>query len=187
MIFTHLPDEELCLLLKEGNEKALQEIILRYWEPLYKMAAHTLEDLALCEDIVQELFIRIWNGRENLNLTWSLKAYLFACVRYEVYRQIKRQVHFASEEEVRRLSCSEKYNPQNQLEFEELMAGVEQIVQRLPEKCQHVYHLSRDKCLSHKEIAARLNISPKTVENQLTIALRRIRTGIARMLYSLFF
>ncbi len=182
-----ISDDKLCVLLREGNEKALQQIILRYWEPLYKMAAHTLDDLPLCEDIVQELFIRLWDRRKSLNFTWSLKAYLFASVRYEVYREVKKQMAFANEEEAQMLTCSEKYNPQNQLEFDELMESVEKIVQDLPERCQHVYHLSRNQQLSHKEIAAQLNISTKTVENQLTIALRRIRTGIAKILYSIFF
>lgn len=187
MTSLNLPDDKLCLLLKQGDEKALQQIIGRYWEPLYKMAANTLDDFPLCEDIVQELFIRLWDKRESLDFTYSLKAYLFASVRYEVYRQVKRQMQFATEKETSELSCSEKYNPQNQMEYHELMESVEKIVQRLPERCQHIYQLSREQQLSHKEIASRLNISPKTVESQLTIALRRIRVGLTKVLFSIFF
>lgn len=187
MASLNLSDENLYERLKEGDEKALQSIILRYWEPLYKMAVNTLDDLLLCEDIVQELFIRLWDKRDTLNLTHSLKAYLFASIRYEVFRQIKQKFQTESLLNPDELNYVEKYNPQNQLELNELMEGVERIVIELPERCREIYQLSREKQLTHKEIADYLKISTKTVENQLTIALRRIRAGIHRMLFTLFF
>lgn len=185
--FVEYSDPQLVELLREGEERALQVILSRYWEPLYKMAAYTLDDLAACEDIVQEVFIRLWNNRSNLDFSHSLKAYLFAAVRYEVYRQVKLQLHRDLKMSTYEHSYIEYFNPENKLEYNELMAKVEELVAELPDRCREIYHYSRHDNLSHKEIASQLNISVKTVENQMTIALRRIRTGLKKMFLFLFF
>lgn len=186
MLFDNHSDEHLCVLLKQGDEKALEVIVLRYWEPMYKMAAHTLDDLFVCEDIVQDIFIKIWNNRQRLNFHHSLKAYLFACTRYEVYRQLKLRLVQDTQSTSEDFQYIEHYNPQNELEYNELLGRVEQLVNELPERCREVYQLSRDDQLTHKEIANLLDISTKTVENQLTIALRRLRNGISKTLFLLF-
>lgn len=185
--FLECSDPELVNLLKGGDEKALQAVMSRYWESLYKMAAYTLDDLAACEDIVQEIFIKLWNNRENLNFSHSLRAYLFASVRYEVYRTVKIQLNRDSKIAFHGNNSIEYFNPENKLEYNELMQDIEKLVSQLPQRCKEIYQLSRYDNLSHKEIASRLDISIKTVENQLTIALRRIRMAISKMLVLLFF
>lgn len=187
MSFSDYSDEQLLIFLKRGEERALKTIINRYWEGMYKMASSALDDLLLCEDIVQDIFIRIWNNREGLDLNHSLKAYLFASTRYGIYRQLKVQLQYSDFDREGELVDVEEYNPHNILAYKELLQSVEEVVQRLPERCREVYLLSREQQLSHKDIAERLNISTKTVENQLTIALRRIRSGIGKTLFSLFF
>lgn len=184
---TDRTDEELCTLLKKGDEGALKAILLRYWEPLYKMASYTLDDHFACEDLVQDIFINIWKNRESLNFQYSLKAYLFACTRYEVYRQIKLKVRQRERSDDLDFNRIEYYNPHNELEYKQLMENVERIVNVLPERCKEVYLLSREEQLSHKEIASRLKVSTKTVENQITIALRRIRNDLNRSLFLVTF
>ncbi|HLR36801.1 MAG TPA: RNA polymerase sigma-70 factor [Chitinophagaceae bacterium] len=187
MSYSHYLDKKLVVLLKRDDHKAMQTILLRYWEPLYKMAARTLQDSSVCEDIVQEIFIKIWEDRRGLNITYSLKAYLFASVRYEVYRQVKLKMRLANCLASHDLPHIEVFNPQNEIEYEELMKNVEKIVEKLPNRCKKIYQLSRNHQLTHKEIASKLDISAKTVENQLTIALRRIKLGIDKILLLFFF
>lgn len=188
MSYSSFSDVELCILLQKGEQRAMQEIVLRYWEPLYQISARTLEDLAACEDLVQNIFIKIWEGRESLNFTHSLKAYLFASVRYEVYRQVKLKLRMEDQlTPYYNQSRIERFNPQNKLEYDELMENVEKLVNELPERCRQIYQLSRNKQLSHKEISFKLGVTTKTVENQLTIALRKIRLGLSRILILLFF
>ena len=187
MPYISYSDEHLCDLLKEDDEKAMEVLLNRYWEPLYKMTVSVLDDVLLCEDIIQEGFIKIWNDRKSLRFTHSIKAYLFAAVRYEVYRQVKRGMRKVEQMASYEPRFVEFYNPQKKLELEELMERVEWIVNQLPDRCREIYQLSRKDNLSRKEIASRLNVSTKTVENQLTIALRRIRVGISKILFLLFF
>ena len=179
-------DEQLFELLKAGLEKALEELIARYWESMYKMVVYTLDNPYVAEDIVQEVFIQIWDGRQIINLKHSLKAYLFASTRYSIYRQVKKEQLKQERLEARDFQYIENFNPEKELEYSELLLRVEDIVDQLPSRCREVYKLSRVEQLSHKEIAAQLNLSTKTVENQLTIALRKLRDGLGRLLTLLF-
>lgn len=82
-------DEELLIRLRNNNEEALAILYRRYWEVLFRKAYALLKDEPACEDIIQEIFVRIWNNRHSLVITASLAAYLSASVRYEVIRKIK--------------------------------------------------------------------------------------------------
>lgn len=174
-------DQELLLLLRKGNESALTIIYSRYWQPLFISAYNFLKDKEACEDIIQEIFINIWNKRESIEYTVSLKAYLYASVRYEVYRQVKAGNVRANifENITENMLTSTDHHI---LEHKELLSKINSIVAQLPEKCREVYHLSRVEQLSHKEIALKLNISTKTVENHLTKALRVLRTSLGDVL-----
>jgi RNA polymerase sigma-70 factor (family 1) len=176
-----LHDIQLIDRLKLDDETALTAIYKRYWTLLYTSAYHVLKDGHACEDIIQELFIKLWNNRYQLQVTFSLRAYLYASVRYEVYRQIRKAPMRADifDEALSYIRCPDAYDS---MEYKELNTRVSSIVNTLPEKCREVYKLSREECLSHKEIASQLNISTKTVENHLTKALRYLRTSMGGIL-----
>ncbi len=183
MSYNQFSDEKLLYLLQEGDEKSLEIIVLRYWEALYRVAFKILDDPYSCEDIVQDIFVGIWENREKLMVSNSLKAYLFAATRYGAYRQVKAQIQRQKGFENGNPDMIEKYNPQNELEYGDLLKSIEKVVNKLPERCKEVYLLSREEQLSHKEIASRLKISTKTVENQITIALGRLRSLLNRTLF----
>jgi RNA polymerase sigma-70 factor (family 1) len=185
-----LIDIQLIDRLKQSDEAALSVIYKRYWQPLYVSAYNILKDSQACEDIIQELFIKLWNNRYQIEITLSLKAYLYASIRYSVYRQIRTgavrtQIY---DDLLERLHTPAAYG---NIEYKELIVQVNTIVNKLPEKCKEVYKLSREHHLTHKQIAERLNISTKTVENHLTKALHHLRTSlsvslIAQMVYLAF-
>ena len=172
-----LSDIQLIDRLKMDDETALSAIYKKYWEQLYLSAYHVLKDSQACEDIIQELFIKLWNNRYSITINVSLKAYLYACIRYEVYRQIKTGMLRGGiyDDVLERIHTPAAYD---NIEYKELTEQVSSVVNTLPDKCREVYKLSREECLSHKEIASQLNISTKTVENHLTKALRQLRTSI---------
>lgn len=187
MLIHDFSDEQLCLLLKQGEERALDAILLRYWQPMYQMAAKTLKDVYAAEDIVQDIFVRIWDSRAKITFKHTLKAYLFASTRYGIYRHI-RKVHLQeAHQQAQDFQYIEHYNPENELECKELMENVAQIVNSLPSRCREVYDMSRNDQLNHREIAELLNISTKTVENQITIALKRIRIGLGKVILLLIY
>ncbi|WPU97530.1 RNA polymerase sigma-70 factor [Mucilaginibacter sp. cycad4] len=184
-----MSDMQLIGRLKADDEAALTMIYRRYWASLFKAAYNILKDRQACEDIIQELFIKLWDCRAEVEITISLKAYLYASVRYGVYRQIRTGTPVRSEifdDLIERLHTPATHNS---IEHKELLLQINQVIDTLPEKCREVYKLSREECLSHKEIALQLNISTKTVENHLTKALRQLRgsLGSAFILEALMF
>ncbi|RZM21758.1 MAG: RNA polymerase sigma-70 factor [Pedobacter sp.] len=174
-------DQELLALLRESDEAALNEFYKRYWEPLYISVNNILRDGAPCEDIIQEIFIKLWDKRQSIEIHLSVKAYLFASCRYEVFRLIKTQ---RVREDIFDGLQERLYEPSayGSLEHKELIQQINSIVERLPEKCREVYKLSREENLSHKEIAERLGISTKTVENHITRALTQFRASLGGLM-----
>lgn len=174
-------DNELISLLKDNKESALTAIYRVYWEELFISAFNVLKDRQACEDIIQEIFIKLWTRRKDLEIAVSLKSYLHASVRYEVFRQIKKgtvreDIFDCFYERILYPSVSVD------LEYKELVTRIASIVETLPVKCREVYKLSREEQLSHKEISSRLNISTKTVENHLTKALRILKMSLGEIL-----
>ena len=181
-------EKELLKSLSEGDERAIDAVYQLYWEPLFVKSFSILKDRVICEDIIQEIFIKLWDFRERLEIRASLKAYLFASCRYSIYRQIRsgavRENIFDEIHERLHSSSSDA-----DLEYKETLAQVNHIINQLPPKCQQVYKLSREENLSHREIAEQLNISTKTVENHITRALHELRPllrGITAMKIVLF-
>ena len=152
-----------------------------HWKSLYASAYKILKDKQASEDIVQDVFVQMWNKRHELQINTSIQAYLFASVRYEVFRKIRELKKFEpiADEMIIRYSES---SPAERLEYKEYLQQISQEVYKLPEKCREVYVLSREQHLSNKEISNKLSISPKTVRNHLTRALRQLRLGIVDVL-----
>lgn len=175
-------DLDILERLKNDEKHALTELYNHYWEPLFISSYNLLKDKELCEEIIQDVFIDFWKNRKSLQIKISLKAYLYACTRYKVFAQfrkkkiirvelfddIKKRFHYAT--------------PETKIMHKELVEQIANIVETLPKKCQNVYKLSREEQLSHKEIAQKLNISTKTVENHITIALKTLRKSLGHML-----
>lgn len=176
---TNLPSDEAALLLqlKRGDENALDVIYRTYWEGLFFYSYHLLKDKHACEDVIQDLFVRLWENREQLDVRLSLKAYLYASCRYALYKlirkeQVREDIFDAIYE---RLHTETAYGS---LEHKELVQQINAIVNGLPPKCREVYELSRKENLSHKEIGERLGISVKTVENHINRALKELKQSL---------
>lgn len=174
-----LDDKQLLDLLQDGDELALSAIYHRYWSKLYLQAYNIIRDRQIAEDIVQEVIVQLWIRRSVTEIA-SLKAYLYTCIKYQIFKALPMaraktnvlQEHLAFVEDTDSLLMAK--DVQKQLDV---------AVSKLPTKCRDVFNLSRKDHLSTKEVAVRLGISPKTVENQLTIALRRIRFALDSALF----
>lgn len=190
MILTSYTDIELFSLVAKGNEAAFKTLYERYWEKMFVVAANQLEDLPAAQELVQDVWLDIWNRREGIRLTGEIKNYLAVAVKYRVINEFARrkrnrdyQRHAALY-----LSASNNYT-QEQLGFDELKEQLGILVSSLPEKCRITYQLSREKGLSNRQIANAMNISEKAVERNLTRALKSIREGlkgIFRMIIFIF-
>ncbi len=176
------PAQNIDQLLRErlscGDESALSDIYRLYWKQLFMAAYNVLKDKATCEDIVQDIFYSLWARRSGLQIHSSLSAYLHSAVRYRVFQQIKSGRAHESVFEDLDVRC-QLPTPDAVLIGKEIDQKIHTAINELPEKCKEIYQLSRGRQLSHKEIASRMNISAKTVENQITIAIRKIRNALS--------
>lgn len=174
----NLTDTEILQQLKKGDKAALTSLYETYWKPLFIASYNLLKNKEICEEIIQDIFIDIWNSRSELEIKVSLKSYLYACVRYKVFSEFRKN-------KIEQLPLFENLDerfqfdtPETKMMHQELEIHVKRIIATLPEKCKNVYDLSRNEQLSHKEIAQKLNISTKTVENHITNALRILRISL---------
>ncbi|MBB5394703.1 MULTISPECIES: RNA polymerase sigma-70 factor [unclassified Mucilaginibacter] len=169
------PDAELLNLLRLDDRKAFETLYKKYSAKVYQAAYNLFRDKAICEDLVQELFIDLWTKRHKLNIS-SLEWYLKVAIKNRVLMYLRTQRATLDLSAIAMLT--EKYTTDSRLLQGDISNILENNVERLPEKCRQIFTLSRKEYLSNKEIASRLNISVKTVENQMTIALRYLRTGL---------
>jgi len=180
-VFSSLPDDELVLLLKEGNELALSALYLRYWDKLLIVAANRLDDPAEAEECVQDVFFRLWQRRDDLQLSHSLATYLTVAVKYRVINAMDKQYRLRNrmERSYAELADHQVFSAEDYLLEKELSVQIAAAVNKLPEKCRIVFKLSREQGMTHKQIAAELDIAEKTVEAHISKAMKDIRGNLA--------
>lgn len=172
-------DLELVALLQRGDRAAFTEIYERHWQSLLHTAQRILNDKEACMDLLQEVFVWLWTHREEAEPS-SLKGYLTTAVKYQVANFIRnskvRDKYILHTES---LGLTEVYED-DPLELKELKEVITKVTATLPARCQEVFNLSRNEHKSNKEIAGMLGISEKTVEMQITIALKRLKTEVKK-------
>lgn len=182
--YSALSDLDLLLLVKNDDRLAFNQIYNRFNGLLYIYAVKVTKDKNEARDIVQEIFISLWDKRESLQLNSSLSSYLYSAVRYKFFDLVSRNKvrsdYAASFQSFIDLGT---YSTDHYINEKELIALVEKEVSSLPDKMREVFQLSRNAGLSHKEIAEQLNISEKTVRNHVNHALKilRLKLGIAAL------
>ena len=174
-------DETLLSLVADGDKEAFTMLYRRYWESLFVSAARALRSKTDAADLVQDIFLSIWNRRNDLRITGSLAAYLQTSVRYKVIKYIEKNItrrdYLVLITEV--LVNYQAPDAESQLQIKELQNVIQSAVEQMPNKMREVYQLSRKHHLSHKEIAERLAISDETVKKHIQHALQIIKTAIS--------
>ncbi|HEX3935371.1 MAG TPA: RNA polymerase sigma-70 factor, partial [Puia sp.] len=165
---------------------AFDMIYRRYVRELYQSAYKRLDSRELVEDLVQDVFLKLWNRREKLRIE-NLGAYLHTAVRYQVLNQLTRKNALSGFYEPFDSIVPDFDTPENKLVTKEMMALVLKYVQTLPEKRKRIFLLYIETRLSVAEIADELNISTKTVYNQVGLAMDGLRTQIAPVVFALLF
>jgi RNA polymerase sigma-70 factor (family 1) len=181
-------DQELTTLLKEGDPVALKEIHARYNAMLYAHAYKRYPYREEVRDILQDLFIYLWDNRDALVFNTGLPAYLYAAVRnrlLSLYRKQKtRGIYAASLQSY--IDQGENQTDDNYQE-KELLEIINKEIAALPPQMRLIFELSRNQELTHNEIAEKLNLSPHTVRTQVRSALRILRLKLGANIFLLFF
>lgn len=176
--YTNLTDPELLLLIKDGNYAAFDELYERHWFSVYNVAYKRLKDRDLSKDIVQDIFVDIWNKRAVKKIL-ELLPYLHTAVRYRVYTLLSKNKtlpHFVEPFEAMALSS---HNADSDFRKEELEQILNTWLQTQPAKRTEIFKLYFMEDLSTKEISIRLNIPQKTIQNQLNLARHDLKDYLA--------
>lgn len=168
--------------IREGDAEAFRRLFHAYCQPLITFAQRFVHDTQISENIVQEVFLRIWSAREHLEPTSSIKSYLYTAVRNEALKHLRHVAVQQRSHERLRHAAPETETPEDELIRGEIVAAVQQAVSGLPEKCRIIFCMNRYDRLTYREIAEIQNISIKTVETQMSRALKFLRKGLDHVL-----
>lgn len=178
-----LSEQEIISAIREGNERIFEETFRKYYQSLCNYANSILKEMDEAEEVVQNLFLSIWEKRSNLEINISLKSYLYRAVHNHCLNRIK---HLKVKEEYHQYAVNfydSSYESVSQTVMKnELETKIEEAIRKLPEQCRLIFRMSRFEELKYHEIAEQLELSPKTVENQIGKALKILRVELAEYL-----
>jgi RNA polymerase sigma-70 factor (ECF subfamily) len=181
-VLTIISIEEIIRRLKKDDKSAVDELFSYYYPRLYHFSKSILKIENEIDDILQEVFVKIWLNRQKIGNAETFNAYIFTITKNEVLNLIRNNLKDQTfKDELYLRTVAEEYQTQNLIEFDEIKMGIDKIVTSLPEKRQQVFILSRTEGLSNKEIAQQLNISEKTVEDHITHAIKYIKNSMKEM------
>ena len=164
--------------LKKGDEKAYTFLINTYNHKLCLYANSLLRDVGLSEDIVQNVFIKVWEGRKNLKRDFSIKSYLYKSVYNGCINQYKKNQTVTALEKkyIEGIDLIVEDNDEDALE--KLVGLVKEAIQELPPKCKEVFLLSKKEGLTNIEISEYLKLSKNTIERHINMAFSKIRESV---------
>ena len=179
-----LPDERLVENLKDGDVTAFESLFRRYYSYLCSYATKILNDSANAEEIVQEFFVRLWEKREQLSIDNSVKNYFFRSIRNHCINTIQHNKIKAKYAQKIIAETEVNFSDEDSFVEFELSEKINESIQALPEKRREIFRLSREEGLKYREIAKKLNVSVKTVETQMSLAIKFLRDKLRK--YSTF-
>lgn len=172
--------------LRATNEQAFMETLFReFYRPLGTVIHRVVRDRAATDDLLQDVFTRIWHGRHAITITTTWRAYLYRAALNAALRYQQRSSRSTSIDDVLLTAEPLAADALTALHHTEAEAAVAAALEHLPTQCRAVFELSRFQEMSYREIADTLDISPKTVENQMGKALRIMREQLGGLLRNL--
>lgn len=183
-------DTEVILRLKNSDFGSFDLLFDKYSKRLYRFALGYLKSREDAEELVQDVFLKVWENRSSLDETKSFNSYLFTIAKNAILNHFRSKAHQGSYIEYIKQHASLIYSgTEDSIMYSDLGARAKKIIEKLPLRRKEVFLLSREQGYSNEKIAQILNISKKTVENQITLALKFIqeRLGNKDLITLLFF
>ncbi|HEY9049121.1 MAG TPA: RNA polymerase sigma-70 factor [Ohtaekwangia sp.] len=169
-----LADRDIINAIQSGNKDAFEQVFHACYENLCQYACTIVKDMDEAEDIVQSMFLKIWEKREELTIQQSIRSYLFRAVYHQCINTLEHKVIKLKHQEYG-LQQGIHASQQPEVFPEELSESIRAAIDELPEQCRNIFVMSRYEELRYAEIAKKLNISVNTIENQISKALRILR------------
>jgi RNA polymerase sigma-70 factor (ECF subfamily) len=169
--------DELVKLLREGDTGAFNQLFGRYSQRLYAFGLKYLKSGPDAEELVQDVFLKIWRNRERLNEEKNFQSYLFTIA----FNQIKKYFQNTSlylEENLSGMTDQVDESPERSITYQSVLDQISTLLEKLPPKRQQIFNLSRFEGKSADEISKQLGISPKTVDNQVSEVIKYLKTQV---------
>jgi RNA polymerase sigma-70 factor (family 1) len=166
-----------------GDYHAFRELFTHHYRSLCNYAMRVVVTREIAEEVVSDVFVKLWKNREQIEVHTSFQAYIYRAVRNQALDYLKLRIHRQNERESLdsvqwNMTHADHFSPADELSFNEFYEHVEGCIQALPRQCQLIFRLSREEGLRYRDIAERLAISVKTVETQMSRALKVLRERV---------
>lgn len=174
-------EEEQFIFRKmvEGDKEAFRFFFEKYYTELCNLVNLYIHNEIIAEEIVQDIYIYLWEKKGKIQIESSVKAYLLRALKNRSLNYLRNQkTRQTIQEKLAEVSERAYEMPSNSLDEEQLREIIKNSIESLPEKCREIYRLAKEKEMSYKEIAEKMEISVKTVENQMGIALKKLRNQL---------
>ncbi len=187
-MYKGLSDHLLLSLIRKRDKKAFQELYSRYWDRVFAICVNRLGNEVLAEDLVQDIFVSIWEHKRVEEIK-NIEAYLFQSVKFSVIKTLHKssRERILNHEQLGVLDRVSDLSIDDILDSKLMSDLIFQEVERLPERTKIIFQYSRLDNMSSTEIAEKLNISSRTVENQISNALKSLRKFLKNINYFIFF
>lgn len=180
-------DSDILLAIRQGNERVFETIFRKHYQALCNYACGILKDMDDAEEVVQSIFMKFWEQRESIEINVSLKSYLYRAVHNTCLNRLKHlKIQEVHKQYVGNFFEENHDSATDLMDKVELESRIAEALEKLPEQCRLIFKMSRFEELKYQEIADRLGLSIKTVENQIGKALKIMRTELADYLPIMF-
>lgn len=176
-----LDDKVLVKQLVKGDIVSFDKLFEKYAEKLYTFSLRYLRSKLEAEEIVQDVFLKVWERRKELKSDRSFKSFIFTIAHNNILKYFRSKAYHQSLIQEQMLTSPESINEEESIEYRSVLEQVEQLVNLLPEKRKTIFIKSRIDGLSSKEIAKQMNIAPGTVDNNVSEALKFLRTNMEKI------
>jgi RNA polymerase sigma-70 factor (ECF subfamily) len=177
-----MEDKQMLAGVMLGDKKVYELLYHRYYVFLCHIAEHITRDIADSEEIVSDVFLKLWNNRETIQITSSLRSYLVRAVQNTAINYLEKNKSKYKTTSLDSIKYSlilwDNDYPLGHLYEQEVAIILERNINALPENCREIFTLSRNHDLTYQEIADKLGISINTVKTQIKIAIARLREGL---------
>lgn len=182
-----IPDSDILLAIRQGNERVYETVFRKHYQALCNYACGILKDMDDAEEVVQSIFLKLWEQRESIEINISLNAYLYRAVHNTCLNRLK---HLKIQETYRQYIgnyLEDTFDSATDImDKNELENRISVALEKLPEQCRLIFKMSRFEELKYQEIADKLGLSIKTIENQIGKALKIMRIELVDYLPVMF-
>jgi RNA polymerase sigma-70 factor (ECF subfamily) len=179
-----MEENELILLLKQSNQEAFTTLYKKYWKQVYNFSRLYLTSQSVAEEVVQEVFIKVWESRDFMREGDNFKGLLFIITRNLIFNMHRKNLNEDFYKMTVLSAMESSYDIEEEIDAKNLSEYIDLLIADLPPRRREIFNLSRKENKSYKEISQLLGVSEKTVENQIGEALKFLRKNL--ILLSLF-